>query len=143
MTNEEKRRNRKRIHEIVDIVLDTNDLEGRTVQGTGTLPTMFLQFDGHTAFLEVALFENGWAPKVESAAVMFDASEPIDRRDVKALREKCEAALKNKHGVKAARKHYEQVRQKIEEMQEELDCLEGYIEAYENDEPEEPASDES
>lgn len=87
---------RKRIHEIVDIVLDTNGFGRRKCETTGNLPTCFLWFCGHTATFEVQLHENGWEPGAPWTEFVFDVDGIITRNKIEALRYACAAALEGK-----------------------------------------------
>lgn len=52
--------NRRKLHELLDIVLLCNGYEARTRDETGTAPTMFFNFSGHVGGVNVRLFNNGW-----------------------------------------------------------------------------------
>lgn len=58
MTDWEKR---AALHKIFDLVLDINGLGKRKRSLTGDKPTAFLDFSGHTAAIEVWVYENGWS----------------------------------------------------------------------------------
>ncbi len=60
MSEEEKARNWELMHEILDIVLDTNGFGCRKREETGALPTVFLRFSGHVSALDIDLYEDGW-----------------------------------------------------------------------------------
>ena len=57
----DKAENRKKLHELLDIILDGNSLEARSRGTTGTLPTLFFDYSGHVANINIRLFKNGWA----------------------------------------------------------------------------------
>lgn len=58
--------NRKKLHELLDIVLDGNGFGKRSRKETGTLPTLFFRYSGHVAGLDVDLHVNGWEPGASS-----------------------------------------------------------------------------
>ena len=51
---------RRDLHKLFDLVLDINGVDSRTRDKTGTLPTAFFNFSGHTAGVQVELFDQGW-----------------------------------------------------------------------------------
>ena len=71
--------NRRKIHEILDIVLDTNTLEGRTSDRTGTLPTMCFRFSGIGARIVAELYPNGWSGGQDSEDFEFDTDTEISQ----------------------------------------------------------------
>lgn len=77
MTDWEKR---AALHKIFDLVLDINGMEGRYRDLTGdNKPTAFLKFFGHTAEIEVWVYENGWnfenKEKPRTVAAYLDGSD--------------------------------------------------------------------
>lgn len=56
---------RKKIHEILDIVLDINTTHERKRSLTGTKPTAFFSFSGHTSGIEILIYECGWGDRYE------------------------------------------------------------------------------
>ena len=52
--------NRKKIHDVLDMVLEINGTHPRDRELTGNKPTAFFEFKGHIATIEVYLYENGW-----------------------------------------------------------------------------------
>lgn len=58
----EEKEKREKIHRILDLVLDINSFERRSVEITGDKPTAFLYFHGHASSLNVSIHENGWVP---------------------------------------------------------------------------------
>ena len=127
MTAKEIEENRKKIHEILDIVLDTNGLEGRTTKTTGPLPAVFFRFLGHTGVMDVSIFENGWAIDNEPTTIGFNTAAPINDRDIQAMRLKCQDALYGKYGVESAELRRNQIMNEISARKEELEELEYYI----------------
>lgn len=53
---------RQMLHEILDLVMDINGFEKRKRSKTGFKPTAFLNINGHTADVEVAVYDQGWFP---------------------------------------------------------------------------------
>lgn len=51
---------RKKIHGLLDDVLDINGIGERAQCITGSLPTAFFSFSGHIGSLDVEVFDNGW-----------------------------------------------------------------------------------
>ena len=120
--------NRRKIHEILDIVLDTNTLERRTSERTGTLPTVCFRFSGLSARAVVELYPDGWYGGQESEDFTFDTDKEISQQKIDALRRECEAALEGKSGVEAAQQRIQRLDREIQERQEEMDQLGAYIE---------------
>ena len=96
MSEEEKVRNRELMHEILDIVLDTNGFEDRSRGRTGTLPTVSTRFFGHVSALEISLYEDGWTPGAEWKDFKFETERPIDEAAVENFRTACRMALTDK-----------------------------------------------
>lgn len=76
--NKAEKAKRKEIHALLDTVLDINGLYPRKRAETGSLPTSFIEFSGHTGTLYLSVHGNGWYPD-ESAdfngeARAFDSS---------------------------------------------------------------------
>lgn len=83
-----KERNREKMHEILDIVLDANDLEERQRKTTGNKPTVFYWFNGHMATLNISIHANGWStdhPET-TVGVDFDVDEDISDEKINMLR---------------------------------------------------------
>jgi len=51
---------RRKIHKILDIVLDINGIEPRKGDLTGSLPTAFFEFSGHVGWVEIDIRNKGW-----------------------------------------------------------------------------------
>lgn len=62
MNDDEKR---KKLHEILDLVIDVNGLEERDRRKTGNLPTVFMGFSGHIGALSVETINKGYYPYIE------------------------------------------------------------------------------
>lgn len=58
--------NRKKLHQLLDIVLDGNGFGKRSREETGTLPTLFFRYSGHVAALDIDLNINGWESGVSA-----------------------------------------------------------------------------
>lgn len=52
---------RKKIHEILDVVLDINTTQPRQEEKTGHKPTAFFSFSGHTSYICADVYEHGWS----------------------------------------------------------------------------------
>lgn len=77
-----EKENRKKIHEILDLVLLVNGLEARKKKATGNKPTAFLSFSGHVATLSVDIHANGWCDNDEptvSFTFKTDCDIPDDK----------------------------------------------------------------
>lgn len=93
------KKQRERIHEILDIVLDGNGLGRRKIEVTEDLPTLFFEFSGHVAWVEVRLYPDGWSLDNNREAhtdFTFETDEPISDTKVSALRYAVAAALEGK-----------------------------------------------
>ena len=62
-SNKAESRRRRKIHQILDLVLDINGLQRSRASITGNHPTAFFFFCGHTGDAEVTVHKNGWEPK--------------------------------------------------------------------------------
>lgn len=51
---------RKKVHEILEMVLEINGTHSRRRELTGNKPTAFFYFAGHTAGVSVDVYSNGW-----------------------------------------------------------------------------------
>ena len=120
--------NRRKIHEILDIVLDTNTLEGRTSDRTGTLPTACFRFSGLSAKVVAELYPNGWNGRQDWEEYEFNTDAEISQKAIDAMRRECEAALEGKSGVEAAQQRIERLKREIRERQQEMARLGLYIE---------------
>ena len=58
--SKEEKEKRETLHRSLDLVLDINSFERRSVEITGDKPTAFLEFCGHISALFVSIHENGW-----------------------------------------------------------------------------------
>ena len=119
--------NRRKIHEILDIVLDTNTLEGRTSDRTGTLPTVCFSFSGLIARVVAEIYPDGWSGGQDCKEFDFDTDTKISQERIDALRRECEAALEGKSGVEAAQQRIKRLEREIRERQQEMKQLWLYI----------------
>ena len=53
---------RKKVHEILEMVLEINTTYERRQDVTGNKPTAFFWFNGHVAGLDISVYQNGWYP---------------------------------------------------------------------------------
>lgn len=51
---------RKKVHEILEMVLEINGTHSRQRELTGNKPTAFFCFSGHTAGVAVNVYNDGW-----------------------------------------------------------------------------------
>lgn len=51
---------RKKVHEILEMVLEINTTYSRKRALTGNKPTAFFNFSGHTAGVDVNVYNDGW-----------------------------------------------------------------------------------
>ena len=120
--------NRRKIHEILDIVLDTNTLEGRTSDRTGTLPTVCFRFSGIGARIVTEIYPDGWHGGEDCKGFYFDTDMEISQERIDAMRRVCEAALEGKAGVEGAQQRVKNLEREIRERQQEMAQLGRYIE---------------
>ena len=121
--------NRRKIHEILDIVLDTNTLEGRNIEKTGTLPAVCFRFSGICGKVVVDIYQDGWCAGAASDYLefTFNTDAEISQQAIDAMRRECEAALEGKSGIEAAQQRIQRLDREIQERQEEMDQLGTYI----------------
>lgn len=120
MSEEEKMRNRDLMHEILDIVLDTNGFESRKRSETGTLPTLFLSFSGHVSGVSIDLHEDGWEPGGHKSGFNFYIDSPIDKTAVENLRTACRIALTEKTAYEVLERDIEAQETKVFEERKKL-----------------------
>lgn len=51
---------RKKVHEILEMVLEINGTHSRKRALTGNKPTALFSFSGHTAGVDVSVYNDGW-----------------------------------------------------------------------------------
>lgn len=122
--------NRRKIHEILDIVLDTNTLEGRNIEKTGTLPAACFRFSGICGKIVADIYQDGWCAGAASDYLefTFNTDTEISQQAIDAMRRECEAALEGKAGVEGAQQRAKQLEREIRERQQEMNQLWLYIE---------------
>ena len=93
--NEE--RQRKRVHEILDAVLDCNGLYPRKRGITGVMPTVFFDFSGHTGKVYVDIHADGWEMNsYPSKKWEYELSEPIEAEKIESMKAYFTTALGDK-----------------------------------------------
>lgn len=67
---------RKKIHEILELVLEINTTEDRVREHTGSKPTAFFEFYGNAGLIDERVIPNGWSTTHEHTkdTTMFKAS---------------------------------------------------------------------
>jgi len=127
---EEKLRNQ--LHEILDIVIQTNGFNQRRRIKTGTLPTVFFNYSGHVNSLSIDLHADGWEIS-QSPTKTWDLSldKPIPDNVINTIRREMEAALSDKKESDVLRRDihtYEkeliQKKKHLSEMRKELKKME-------------------
>lgn len=122
--------NRRKIHEILDIVLDTNTLEGRNIEKTGTLPAACFRFSGICGKIVADIYQDGWCAGAASDYLefTFNTDAEISQQAIDAMQRECEAALEGKAGVEGAQQRVKQLEREIRERTQEMERLGLYIE---------------
>lgn len=119
MTDSVKENNRKMLHELLDLAIDTNGLERRKKGETGALPTVFFTFFGHTADAAFNICTDGWSAGQDDdvrADISFD--QEIPQSTVDSIREECRKALEEKDDVAALRRDIEREETKLKAQKE-------------------------
>ena len=115
--------NRKKLHEILDIVLDTNGQEPRSRERTGTMPTVFLSFSGHVSKISIDIYPNGWERSDYATGTCITkeayADVEISQKFVNTLRNACTMCTKEDQ-VKALEKSIELKTREVEKNNAEL-----------------------
>ena len=126
----DREENIRKIHEILDIVLDTNTLEGRSTDRTGTLPTVCFHFSGLCGKIVVEIYPDGWHGGSGDTCIEFTLStdEKISQFAIDEIGRECEAALKGKPGLEGAQQRVKQLEQEIRERKQEMNQLAAFIE---------------
>lgn len=88
---------REQLHTLLDMALDTNGLESRRRDTTGTMPTVFFEISGHVNRVDVRLHPNGWHSG-DSGIYLIDSwlDVPIPEEEMNYAKEKCKQALRCK-----------------------------------------------
>ncbi len=83
----------KKVNEILQLCFEINGFEKREREKTGNKPTIFVDFSGHTAVLEIEIYQTGWYAKAEEdVRLSFRLNRPF--YDIKEYMEECIAYLK-------------------------------------------------
>lgn len=86
--------NRRKIHEILDLVLLVNGLNERKKRLTGDRPTAFLRFSGHVALLETEIYASGWENGADATATFsFYTDREIPDEKIEMLRKVAQLAI--------------------------------------------------
>lgn len=88
--------NRRKLLELLDIVLLCNGYGARKKEETGTAPTMFFEFAGHVGTVDVRLYNNGWESGSDyDYDWWIPLGAPISDNLVEAIRIAADNALHN------------------------------------------------
>lgn len=80
---------RKKIHDLLDVVLDINGISERRQEITGDLPTAFFEFRGHIGQVSISGYDKGWFPGAESDFNRYiDLSPEEIEREIFHLKER-------------------------------------------------------
>ena len=120
--------NIRKIHEILDIVLDTNSLDVRSMDKTGALPTVGFRFSGLCGKVVVELYPDGWHGGMNYREFTFNTDEEISQRAIDEMGRECKAALEGKAAIEYAQYRISKLEQEIRERQQEMEQLHTYIE---------------
>lgn len=137
MTDSIREHNRRMLHELLDIAINTNGYEKRKREESGNLPTVFLFFSGHTADVSFSINKDGWVAGDEAdyrTNIYFD--EEISKEKVEEVRAECMNALADKDENAVLRRDIERkeaqleaLRANIHEMRKDLERRESHHEA--------------
>lgn len=128
----DKAENRKKLHELLDIVLDGNSLEARSRGTTGTLPTLFFRYSGHVARVDIDLCSNGWTPGMTYDKNWYVSTDEPISTDVlddlraavrEAMRDDTTAAEMLANDIKKAEKDLREKAERIAQMKRELEAM--------------------
>lgn len=87
---------RKKIHDVLEMVLEINGTHPRTRALTGNKPTAFFEFSGRTASTHAHVHKNGWSPYEPADFWKYSRNENIDafKRCLKGIMEELKRAGK-------------------------------------------------
>lgn len=72
---------------IVSIALKVNGIHRRAKETTGTLPTVFVSFYGHVAYIEIHVFKDGWESFASyDREFVFYTKNPLDEKEFQEYR---------------------------------------------------------
>lgn len=84
-----EKNSRKKIHDLLDTVLDINGISERKKSITGTLPTVFFEFCGHIGQVSLSGYDRGWLPGARADFVTYiDLSPEKIGREISGLKER-------------------------------------------------------
>lgn len=124
--------NRKKLHELLDIVLDGNGLGARNRTQTGTFPTLFFRYSGHVAKVDIDLCFNGWTPGMNYDKNWYiSTDEPIPTDILDDIRAAVSEAMRNKatmaemlaNDIKKAEEDLRDKAERIAQMKCELEAM--------------------
>lgn len=128
----DKEENRKKLHELLDIVLDGNGLGERSRALTGTLPTLFFRYSGHVARVDIDLCSNGWTPGMTfdknwyistDEPITTDVVDDIRAAVLEAMRDDITADEMLANDIKKAEKDLRKKAERIAQMKRELEAM--------------------
>lgn len=120
--NEE--RQRKRVHEILDAVLDCNGLYPRKQKVSGVMPTVFLNFFGHTGGIDISIHEDGWSmDNSPTRRWEFPLSEPIDPEKIEDMKAYFTTALGDKTAKDVLMRELAEQEKRLTEQTERVDDI--------------------
>ena len=119
---EEKLRNQ--LHEILDIVIQTNGFNQRQRTKTGTLPTVFFNYSGHVNSLSIDLHADGWAAS-QGPTKTWDLSfdEPISDNVIATIRREMDAALSDKKESDVLRRDIDTYEKELIQKKKDLSAM--------------------
>lgn len=124
--------NRKKLHELLDIVLDGNGLGERSRIKTGTLPTLFFRYSGHVATVDIDLCSNGWTPGITfdknwyisiDKPITTDILDDVRAAVSEAMRNKATTAEMLANDIKKAEEDLRDKAERIAQMKHELEAM--------------------
>lgn len=111
---------RKRIHEILNIVLDGNGFECRQRDKTGTLPTLFFEYSGHVNSFSVRLCVDGWQRDLYGDRSWDFHPEDVTEATVEAIRAAVQAALTEKSETDVLRRDIMRQEDRVKDEKDKL-----------------------
>lgn len=120
--NEE--RQRKRVHEILDAVIDCNGLYRRKRVITGVMPTVFFEFYGNTGKVYVDIHADGWTlNSLPSKKWEYELSEPIDPEIIEGMKAYFTTALGDKTAKDVLMRELAEQEKRLAEQTERVDDI--------------------
>lgn len=128
----DKEENRKKLHELLDIVLDGNGLGERSRAQTGTLPTLFFRYSGHVARVDIDLCSNGWTPGMTydknwyistDDPITTDVVDDVRAAVLEAMRDDITADEILENDIKKAEEDLRDKAERIAQMKRELEAM--------------------